>query len=53
MTKFEADGVNEVDLFILGKRIVEQLGLTEVLLELLATRPFLDTLETLCISIPL
>jgi hypothetical protein len=53
MTKFETNGVKEVGLFICGKRIVENLGLAEVLLELFATRPFLDTLQTLCVSIPL
>ena len=53
MTKFEANGVDEVGLFIRGKRIEEKLGLVEVLLELLATRPFFDSLEALCISMPL
>jgi len=53
VTKFKADGIGQVGLLIRGKRIVKKLGMGEVLLELLATRPFLDTLKTLRVSVPL
>jgi hypothetical protein len=53
MTKFEADGADEVGLFIRGKRVIEKLSLVEMLLKLRPARPLLDAIKTLCISMTL